>query len=537
MKNIDDIIKIIEAIGKTWPLLLTTALIIIIIVKWKTIWRAIDNVKVKRIKTGKAELEFENKYDASEKVDIQDTKTSAPENIENEVENRKKDTFYDCFIALKNYDLKEATRIYEEIQKHSDQSKHFQNELIFLYYKFLSGYTDIIDKFKEKLNDKNLGDSDKYQVNFYLGLCYKDSGNIEKTINQFKIAIDLAQNEEQLSECSFQISMTYKDDKKYEKSISVLVDRIAMLKSDKSKAWLYRVMSNVYKDLGNPLMRLSCLEKSIELLPNDTNTLFDIAFDYADSGYEDASIVYYLNLLSYKPKHANALNNIGSGFKSKEMLFEAVEYYKKAIEQDNTLAVGNLCFQYINAGFKEEALELIEKYKNYENLEQMVIRAQDEIMNTDRLKKDKMKKLRENGESISNFFKIYSDSILNNKSYSNYNSKEWTDEEQNEINVSIKDGNLNIKWSRKNKHFEDKDEFLIEGKLDIYGCEVTYTFPEIISPSFYSRKLDSKENKPFRKIEKVKGYCSLDISNGVIEILYKKGSDNYFKKIKSKPNA
>ncbi len=537
MKNIDDIIKIIEAIGKTWPFLLVIVLTAVLIVKWKTIWGALDNIKVKRIKTGKTELEFENAEEINGKVDIQDTKTSSTENAEDEVEKRKKDTFYDCFIALKNDELKEAKRIYEEIQKNSEQSKHFQNELIFLYYKYLSGFTEIIDKFKEKLNDNNLGDSDRYQVNYYLGLCYKDSGNIEKTINQFNIAIDLAQDEEQLSNCSFQIAMIYKEDKDYERSISVLNGRISKLESDNSKAWLYRVMSNIYKDLGNSIMRLSCLEKSIELLPNDTNTLFDIAFDYADSGYEDASIVNYLNLLRYKPKHADALNNIGSGFKTKEMLFEAVEYYKKAMEQENTMAVGNLCFQYINAGFKDEALALIDKYKTHENLEQMVIRAQDEIMNTDRLKSDKMKNLREDGESISSFFKKYSDSIFNNKSYSNYSSKEWTDEEQNEINVSIKDTNLLIKWSRENKHLEDKDEFLIEGKLDIYGCEITYTYPEILSSSFYSRKIDSKENKPIRKIEKVKGYCSLDISNGVIEILYKKGSGNYFKKIKSKPNA
>ncbi|WP_346863870.1 hypothetical protein [uncultured Draconibacterium sp.] len=537
MKNIDDIIKIIETIGKTWPLVLVIVLTVVLIVKWKTIWGAFGNVKVKRIKTGKTEFEFDNNEKSNEKVDIQDTKTAASENTEDEVEKRNKDTFYDCFISLKDDNLAEATRIYEEIQKNSEQPKHFQNELIFLYYKFLSGFTDIIDIFKEKLNDNNLGDSDKYQVNFYLGLCYKDSGNIEKTINQFNNAIDLAQNEEQLSDCSFQISMVYKEDKAYEKSISVLVDRISKLDSDKSKAWLYRVLSNIYKDLDNSLMRLSCLEKSIELLPNDTNTLFDIAFDYAASGYEDSSIVYYLNLLRFKPKHANALNNIGSGFKTKEMLFESIEYYKKAMEQDNTLAVGNLCFQYINAGFKEEALELIDKYKNHENLEQMVIKAQDEIMNTDRLKSDKMKKLRENGESISSFLKKYSESIFKNKSTLNYSSKEWTDEEKHEISVSIKEGNILIKWAQENKFLDDKDEFLIEGKLDIYGCEVTYAYPETISPSLYSRKLDSTENKPFRNIKRFNGYCVLDLTNGVIEILYKKDSDNHFKQIRTKPNA
>ena len=537
MKNLDDILKIIEAIGKTWPFLLTTALIVIVIVKWKTIWEAIGNIKVRRIKAGKAEFEFDDKEQTDKKEDIQDIKKSAPENTEDDVEKQKKDTFYDCFLALKNDDIKEATRIYEEIQKHSEPSKSFQNELIFLYYKFLSGFTDIIGLLNDKLNDKNLGDSDRYQIHFYLGLCYQHSGNVEKTINQFNIAIELAQNEEQLSDCSFQISRTYKEAKKYEKSISVLVERIEKLDVDKNKAWLYRVLSKIYKDLDNPIMRLSCLEKSIELLPNDTNTLFDIAFDYADSGYENASIFYYLDLLSYKPKHANALNNVGSGFKTKEMLFEAVGYYKKAIAEDHTLAVGNLCFQYINAGFKDEALELINKFKNHENLEQMVIRAQDEIMNTERSRSKKMKEIKENGENISNFFKKYSDSVLNFKSYSNYSSKEWVDETQNEINVNIKDNKVHINWTKENKFLEDKDEFQIEGKLDMYGCNVTFTFPETINPSFYSRKLDNTEHKPFRNIEKAEGYCFLDLTNGKIEILYKKGSANYFKKFTTKPRA
>ena len=60
-------------------------------------------------------------------------------------------------------------------------------------------------------------------------------------------------------------------------------------------------------------------------------------------------------LLTFEPKEAGTLNNLGVLCKSVGLPFKSVDYYKKAADEDHTLAMANLAYLLMDAGFHHEA--------------------------------------------------------------------------------------------------------------------------------------------------------------------------------------
>ena len=535
MENTEQTIKIINAIGAQWPFLITVFVIVVIIFKWKSIWNGIGKFNRIKVKKGDTEVELnskENKTEGKTVPTIESTSKPA-ENIDNE--KSKESTLFDCYLKLSEEKNEEAQKVFEQVQASADEPDKFLNEIVYTYYKFLHGNIPSIEKLLEYYREEKLSNSNRYNVCIYLGYCYLNSSNSELALKYFEESESLAIDDNQKTTCATNIADIYSRDELFEKAILKLISISSEISDKRSLANIYKSLSKIYKERGNSDLRIAFLEKAVEIFPNDTATLFDLAYDYSNSNYNDASIIKYLNLLSFKPNHSMALNNIGYGFSKEEMQFNAVKYYKKAIEIANTLAVGNLSFKFINEGFHQEAEELIERFKNEKDVDQMVVRAQDEILNAKKKEDTSMENLKKSGKKKSEFFRQYSDGILSIPSLNSYSSEEWTDENNNNISVSISSGELNVSWTSFNKAMGDNDVFEIKGKFDINGCSIIYKNPETL-PNIFSNKLEGKKES-IRSIKEYHGQCSINIPKGVIIMLYKRNEIINFKTITKKPSA
>ena len=66
-------------------------------------------------------------------------------------------------------------------------------------------------------------------------------------------------------------------------------------------------------------------------------------------------MMHYRTLLKFEPNNTGALNNIAILYGEGDMPINGVGSYKKAIQNGNALAAANLAYQYMDAGFADEA--------------------------------------------------------------------------------------------------------------------------------------------------------------------------------------
>jgi tetratricopeptide (TPR) repeat protein len=117
------------------------------------------------------------------------------------------------------------------------------------------------------------------------------------------------------------------------------------------------------------------LQKATEYKPNDTQLRFDAAYSSDEGDLDALALMHYEVLLNLKPDEASALNNIGVVYDQLKLPLQQIAYYKAAVKNGNTLAAANLAYRYLEAGFADEAKEVLNTAIMVEDAHPNVIEA------------------------------------------------------------------------------------------------------------------------------------------------------------------
>lgn len=532
----ENTIKLLDIIGKLWPLVITIFAIVVFLIKWKAIWNAVGNLRKVKIKSPGGEFELT----ATKEEKVQPERAAYQQtmiNVEPKIE-EPEHSLDDAFELLIKGQFEEAERIYSDIQRETPEEKRIENSIYYNYYRFKIGIPSAIEAIAKILEGDRLVDHDKYIGYFFLGLCYKIGKRKDLAVRSFNSANQYSKTENERIIVTINIARTLSENEDIQNAISLLIEIFSELKEKESKIQLLKELAYQYKLNEDSIMQIGCLELAAELAINDTTILFDLAYAYSGSKYEEAGIFQYSNLLYFNPDEPGALNNIGVGYKQKGLPISAVEYYKKAIDKDNSLAAGNLAHLYIEGGFENEARDLIEKFRTQQEVDPMLMSAHKSLLTALKRENELKKDIHDIGFRHSNFFRDYASFSLS-LNPENYSETNWRDERDNNVNITINNEDLVIEWRTKNEILNDEDCFQIYGKIS-HGCAITFDCPKTISSGLFSSlyTIDSSTiHKPYRIVEKYPGYCSLNLDKGIIRVLYLKDKEAVIKEFKNVPNA
>jgi tetratricopeptide (TPR) repeat protein len=104
---------------------------------------------------------------------------------------------------------------------------------------------------------------------------------------------------------------------------------------------------------------LECLNKSLQILPNNSDVYLIKGYAYEfEGGHDDSSIAAYQNVIRLDPNNKMAYNNLGSTYLRTQRLEEATKVLTRAVALDSTYqeALGNLAASYGNRGLFNDAL-------------------------------------------------------------------------------------------------------------------------------------------------------------------------------------
>lgn len=104
-------------------------------------------------------------------------------------------------------------------------------------------------------------------------------------------------------------------------------------------------------------------KKAIEILPENTEALYNAGVSYYGTGDKEAALKMYETVLSISPEHTNAANNAGVIFFERQKYDVAKKYFLQAIKYgpSNADAFGNLGAAEHNTGNIKEAIEYYKK--------------------------------------------------------------------------------------------------------------------------------------------------------------------------------
>ena len=100
--------------------------------------------------------------------------------------------------------------------------------------------------------------------------------------------------------------------------------------------------------------RLAAMEQMVELDPSDVTLRFALAYDHSEFGNSDMALHHYLKIPPAQ-RDLTTWNNLGVSYGDIAMPVRAVRAWRESAKEKNTLAMSNLGYKFLSAGFFVEA--------------------------------------------------------------------------------------------------------------------------------------------------------------------------------------
>ncbi len=197
-----------------------------------------------------------------------------------------------------------------------------------------------------------------------LALRYKQMGEFEKAKEKFLHAEkhydinDEAQRESAV-DCYIQASSCLAGGNDYSSATHMLKQILAKPELEGQKAKILSAMAYMAKDEDLLEDFLCYAEASLSADPLDTDLRFNAAYAYSNMGYEKLALLHYKKLIGITTSPI-ALNNLGVCYGNLKLNGKSIASYLRSAEEKETVAMANLAYNYLDAGFVNDARELID---------------------------------------------------------------------------------------------------------------------------------------------------------------------------------
>lgn len=528
-----EIVKIIIQflIDIIWPLVIILFLIIFKDALSELVKRII-NLKYKK---GKMEVGLEA-YSPEKVIEVDKAKSIEKELKEESSEEKKleekkdKDNWFGAmYSAFEKGEIDNAKTLFREYYaSEANEEERLGNESYFLYLLYSKGKErDAIQKLI-LLAKKAPNEALMVKTLFWASACYKHSNNNKAEIALWKDTIPKLKESINLTNCIVYYAGALKEDKKTKNGMELLKKRLREIQTDEERLMLYKLMSDMEKDLGNIEMAALCKEKLVQIKPDDDELLFDAAYAESKASLRPLSVCNYTTLIKLDNKKSAVWNNLGVCAAEFKLDTKAYDFYQKSKELGNTLSDSNLGYKLIEIGFHQHALDLANEAIQKENTDQHIYSLISEI-------KEKI-----NSETAT-WDEIKEKSIIlqkNIRKYVEYYYREigddrklfdgtWYTTQGVEIIVVVENNTINSKWTFTSIALN-------------YEATITGTFTNKTSSLTYSSKQSNSQSYlgllggTERKNIKCFSYLDNDLS---IWYIFSKNIDDAFElKLYRKPN-
>ncbi len=272
------------------------------------------------------------------------------------------------FVLWGDKDYKKAWEIFDkEAEAALDEDDRIWLRALILRVSHSLGDESAFEKLEKFAQEKK----DKPRVIKQLAYRYKEIGEFKRAREKFLLAaekydINDTDKRDGLVEAYIQAAWCWAHDGDINEAISELKRLLSDPHLQESRAEIFEAMARISKDKNNIEDFTVYAEASLDNNPVNTQLRFDLAYAYNNNNNEKLALLHYKKLTD-TTKHSIGLNNLGVSYRRLELKGKSIRSYFKAAEEKETLSMGNLAHTYVDAGFVDDAQNLIDKATKLSN--------------------------------------------------------------------------------------------------------------------------------------------------------------------------
>lgn len=429
------------------------------------------------------------------------------------------------FHCSNNFEI--VKQSYEKlISQEDDEETKINYQAIYLFRSEILGQNGSIEKL-QKLSEQypnnyyiklNLADYyKKVQAFDRAAILYKDIANMYSNGEDIQIYANTVYNE---NKC---IALNSNYETGLQNLKSILIEK-------PDNQYLYKSIALLAHDNKDWDTFFNYAECYLKREPDDTDLRFKLAYAYSDQNHKKLSFYHY-KILNVASLSGTYYNNIGVLYDNFELNVKAVNAYKKAIELNESLSISNLANLYINAGFLDDAKNLLVKI---EELKQKNITIHENIGNTEsRLKKaeqsetNKENELFNNVKQQNNFMQEYAEKYCNSFDI-DYTKLSGTWKTHNGEHIFEFKEDFECIFKINQKSDTEYTEFGIKGKITNLSFEATIKSRERNLTSYNGRNGLFEMFLGYISGDKTYGIISEDYSTIKLCVINEKDIANYY---------
>ena len=154
-------------------------------------------------------------------------------------------------------------------------------------------------------------------------------------------------------------ALEYARDSDFQKAFDIL-DELRVSFSLEQEAFILYLISEIAGIMKDDELQASAMERRASIRPDDIDNRFNLAFKYSELKYNDISLHHYLQIPVGK-RNSITWNNLGVAYQNFSAPSKSVEAYRRSAESGETLAMSNIAYKFMGAGFLNEAKSQIQE--------------------------------------------------------------------------------------------------------------------------------------------------------------------------------
>lgn len=127
----------------------------------------------------------------------------------------------------------------------------------------------------------------------------------------------------------------------------------------------------IFQEMKETKAFLAVSEKLIDMRPGNTEARFNIAYKYHEEKMPDLALYHYQKIPTAS-RSDTAWNNLGIVLGELDMAGKSISALEKAVQEGNSLAMGNLASRYLRAGFTAQAGKLLKEASEKSDYHELV---------------------------------------------------------------------------------------------------------------------------------------------------------------------
>ena len=240
----------------------------------------------------------------------------------------------------------------------------------------------------------------------YLARAYAKYGDTEKAVSEFEVAADKTSDPERKLNlrCRAAVQLAQGGDTSGARAKLEALKADALQSTALERQFLASVVevATITKDEDTAI---TAMERIVEIAPDDIDTRFSLAFKHSDLGNIDLALCHYLKI-PYAQRGQSAWNNLGVALGKFSMPGKSVAAYRKAEEMGETLAMSNLGYLFLHAGFLREAESEFAKGLAIKDFHQSVGEGIAALKNVPSQEEEKQKEVVQTARPKGDFYRL-----------------------------------------------------------------------------------------------------------------------------------